>query len=340
MALAAASTLVGSSRRVDARLTDFRRSEVDLSADDTELGRAIAQLVLREFAAEAARHPHLPAIHASKSFLAGSLGRLTQEQPLDDIDTFVVMNGGGLRFADDLLSVFTVEGTVPNSLASDPRYKTGSWVSAERVVAELSVVAASLVEQKNYISEWSMGPKRKNLQLTVAGVNVDVVPVLHVTQQFGIDRYYLAAGQGSHQWTPTNPKEDQRRLSSLNQERAGELLGLIRLMKWWNANRNADRLKGIHLEVLVEEAVADWTPDRPLSSLRLLFPTLAKSVANPCPDPTGLGVNLDSSLSDADRASSLTMLALDSLHVLAAGVAAEGGNEDAALAQLADVFPL
>lgn len=111
----------------------------------------------------------------------------------------------------------------------------------------------------------------------------------------------MPEGRGGLFWKPTNPKEDQRRLSEQNQAQGGMLLPTVRMVKWWNQACNSHRLKGIHIEVMVERALAGQELEGIGHALHLAFLGIWNQLWSPCNDPTGLGPALDVNLSDSDR---------------------------------------
>jgi hypothetical protein len=115
-------------------------------------------------------------------------------------------------------------------------------------------------------------------------------------------------GGGQLHWKPTNPKEDQRLLTEANRAHNGELLKIIRMMKWWNVKHNQDRLKGIHLETIIVQLLDGQHLDGWANTLHFLFANLGGTVQIACGDPVGLGPSLDSKLTDQDRGASVAAI--------------------------------
>jgi len=74
-------------------LRDFLGRCVDLRSD---AGRAIRDSVIEGLQRISGEHG-FPLVLAGTSFGAGSFGRRTMAQPLDDIDIYLVLNAGGCR---------------------------------------------------------------------------------------------------------------------------------------------------------------------------------------------------------------------------------------------------
>ena len=323
---------------LDRDIESFARNHVDLDPTSTRYGRTLADYAMQAFAYEASRLPHLPRVYRSRSFLAGSLGRRTQEQPLSDIDVFLVFNADGTEMLKDgVREEVTMYGTSPNPLVSDSRYHDGAYISSLAVLQQFLPAARACITADGPFTEAGVGAKLRTLYLKADTINVDLV-LVELGETPVLDRYYLPNGDGM--WRASNPKEDQRRLSSMNQTQGGNLLTLVRLMKWWNKSKNAGRLKGIHLEVMIENALAGWNSTASFSALRLLIPALHDAVANSCNDPTGLGDPLDARLAIADRTLSQRALASDAEVIAEAGRYSDAGFDAAARDALRRIFPV
>jgi hypothetical protein len=118
------------------------------------------------------------------------------------------------------------------------------------------------------------------------------------------------------------------------------LLKIIRMMKWWNARHNHDRLKGIHLETLVVRSLDGRQLDGWANTLHFLFASLTHTVRAECPDPTGLGRPLDSTLSDQDRTASVSALLRAHSIAVQASEFAKANNNALALGAWQLLFPL
>jgi hypothetical protein len=131
---------------------------------------------------------------------------------------------------------------------------------------------------------------------------VDVVPVLTVDTLNG-QRYLLAGGSDTWKWRAANPKHDQLRLTEQDEHHGGLLLPTIRVMKAWNDFSCGHRLKSVHLEVLLACYVfKDVEIDSVVSGVVYALANLPTHLEHTCPDPTGLGYDLDISLHTDDRA--------------------------------------
>jgi hypothetical protein len=324
---------------VEGAFQRFSERSVDLGEPVTRFGREVADELIGTIETLGELANRFPVLIPGAGFIAGSLGRRTQEQPLDDVDIYLAMSAPGVRPSNNgvLLPFRAHSSSTTSPLVADPTLQVGNYISADAV---LNRVAA-------YLAHWypgdetGKGTRQKTCYVRRGGVNVDLTPVVwYSAEDVGIDQYWMPAGGGQVHWKPTNPKEDQRLLTAANQAHDGELLKVVRMMKWWNARRNYDRLKGIHLETIIVRQLVGKRLDGWANTLHYLFDTLRTSVMGPCPDPTGLGAPLDSTLQNPDRAISWTVLDTAYAQACAAMQAAERGDNGMCLRWWRAVFPL
>ena len=319
-------------------LDSFRHAKVDLTDDEMKLGRGLRDLVISGCEGISGTEG-FPLLLKGESFLAGSLGRQTQAQALDDVDLYLVMNSGGQNFHESD-GIWVLEGQTPGPLSNDLSLRWLGWVSADLVLARVAEGLARVPLVTEYNLPVGVNNKRQSAYITYGNINIDISPVVWARFDNRIDRYYMPQGHGSYAWKRTNPKEDQRRLSTQNQQQDGLLLPTIRMLKWWNDEKNGGRLKGILLETLTENGLRGMDLVGLAQALHLAFVSIHLALDSPpCEDPTDLGPPLDSTLSEADRQASIVAARTAHLHAIDAANAVNSGDSAGAVSAWANVFP-
>src|SRR5215212_2915367 len=114
----------------------FSAELVDLGQPTTRAGRMIAQSVIQTMEFVSNRDNNCPTIIAGESFIAGSLGRRTQAQPLDDIDVYLVMDAPTMRavVAGVALPLLAQFQSIITPLVSDPTLMSNGMISADAVL--------------------------------------------------------------------------------------------------------------------------------------------------------------------------------------------------------------
>lgn len=289
-------------RGLESRVAETRRATIDLTQAEMAKGRRIARAVVS--AVEAlSDNGHVPRLLAGEPFTAGSFGRRTQAQPLDDIDIFFPLDAAALQ-SQSPTGVPTPERLVSRSadhaLGCRAELWNATWLDSGKT---LDAAVAGLSKIALAATDIGKNPRGRCAHLTLEGINVDLVFVLWSDVTGAMDRYHLPSGAG-WAWRTANPKDDQRRLTEANRDQhSGLLLPTVRALKAWNDHVCSGRLKSIHLEVLAVEAIFSQVQiSSVVSALTYAFHQLGTALQRRCPDPTGLGPDLDANLHPDDRA--------------------------------------
>lgn len=136
--------------------------------------------------------------------------------------------------------------------------------------------------------------------------------------------------RGSDRWIRSRPDAHQRAAARADLVLAGNARALTRMLRAWNLRQGAP-LRGFHIEVMIWRALTR-PPAHELDGLQRLLDSLSQLVWERCPDPAGLGPDIDAGLSDRARVSRLLSEAAAALEGARRDEAA--GRPDAAWARL------
>jgi predicted nucleotidyltransferase len=202
----------------------------------------------------------------SKTFLSGSYSRNTAIRPLHDVDLFVVLG-----------AVSSNPPETPDEALKRVRKALGEpWPQKELPLLQHHSV---------------------HLEFTTKELEFDVVPAYQLP---GPQEVYLIPERHTGRWIRTNPRRHQE-LSTQANERAGKKLKpLIKAVKQWNRQQRSSPLGSFHLEAMSYGAFSA-PPVGYLEGLEALFTYLAQRVMRPCPDPAGLGADVDARMTDGQR---------------------------------------
>ncbi|GGO33940.1 hypothetical protein [Deinococcus humi] len=325
-------------RTIQAALDQFAVTRVDLDPTQVAEARRSRDFLKTSLVAAMNASPGLPRM-TGEVVQFGSFARRTKIRPLDDVDLMFVVEIGSITaqetwFRTGKTGEMTVEPT-PMGLYSlstgrvpvERRFLNDAGrVSSRAVVNE---VRARLGSVPQY-GRTEIKPDGAAIMLDLASRpwKFDVVPALPIVDLFGTTLYYLIPnGRGG--WQKTDPRRDAKRMTEANQRGGGRLLRLVRLVKYWNVQHGLP-LGSYHLETLCLSAFPWMMPSDPLAALQSCFTHIASAVYHTCPDPKGLGPDLDSHLSYAQRQriSSLAHSAAQTLQQ-AVGVAAWKSHQTA-----------
>lgn len=262
-------------------------------------------------------HTHIRDLLANKSqtdnkfpwlmegdYLSGSYARGTKLHPLDDIDVMIVMDGAGLFPTDKgaALSTHYIRG---NALGQRSPIHGHIGINGQldsRVI--LSLFQKALAERFPG-SVIKKNGQAVNVCFSSYGLGIDVVPCFHIVPHSTQDRemYYIPLGNGTADWLKTNPKTDEAISDLLHNKHDKRLKSIIKLLKYWNREKNAGRISSYHLETMAWH-VFHAHPSK-IGSLEegiiYFFENARPHLVGPCEDLTGLGEPVDRNLSFEDR---------------------------------------
>lgn len=241
-------------------------------------------------------------------FLSGSYARGTKLHPLDDIDVMLVLDGTGL-IPIGINTTHYVRGN-----AEGKNSPVHAHLGYDNLLNSHSVLDAfqKALAQSHADSKITKNEQAINVKLMSYNLGIDIVPCFHikpndVTQQ---DFYYIPLGNGSPGWLKTNPKIDAAISTRLHEKHNKKLKSIIKLLKYWNREKNADRIRSYHLET-VAWYIFHYHPSSITSmsgGLRYFFNNARPYLENSLAEISGFGGFVDTYLTPQDRQASLAIL--------------------------------
>lgn len=268
----------------------FRTTVVDLSEEQDAAADLSSFSILSRLKELAEDEPSFPRLKG-EALRFGSFARKTKCRPLDDIDLLIVLDGTHAeaqaidydRFGHELRATAGPLLRFTDSLTD----KVSSFKILDSIrdhLKDLRDIRADSVNRRL---------QAVRLQLDFRDWNFDLVPAVPIYAGGVLDGYLIPNGNGD--WWKTDPRLDHQQLKKAVERHGGLILRLIRIIKYWNAS-TSPRLGSYHLETLVIKVMAGegylLTSDLP-KLLETCFERLKKVVFKPCPDPKGIGPDLD-----------------------------------------------
>lgn len=234
-------------------------------------------------------------LEVKRDIISGSYSRNTAIRPLNDIDLF-----------------FILDEEAHADLRESPQ-------------ACLKAVQDALAEAYPNKEEPKLQKRSVNIEFSGTGIGYDVVPAF----DDGIpEGEYEIPDVDSDTWIRTNPEEHKRLSIEANKRAENKLKPLIKAAKHWN--REAGKLlPSFHLDVMSWSVFTAGPASYP-EGLFLLFDALSSAVMLPCPDPAGLGPDIDHGMTDTARTSAHKALKEAARHAkVALRLDTEGLTEEA-----------
>lgn len=272
----------------------FSKEIVNLDNDRTIKARRSRDWLIEQINL-ISRNDGFPSLYTEKNIFFGSFARKTKIRELDDIDIMVCLLADGSTYTDNSYFTENIEINVPNSnnilkrLCHDGSTRLNST----------KVINIFLKNIKN-IEQYSAAEIHKNqealtLKLKSYEWNFDIVPCFITTPDVEGKTYYVIP-DGRGYWKKTDPRIDRDNLTELNQNHDGNILNVIRLIKYWNRKRCI----GIKSSYLLENIVINYYKGISTKctqyidiEMKNVLKYLKTAIFNNIPDPKNIQGNLN-----------------------------------------------
>lgn len=232
---------------VNAAFSQFIQNEVDLDTTETKTARNSRDWLLSNIESLAQKQI-IPILYGGKSIKHGSFARNTKIRPLDDIDLMVCYSGnGGVYNTVTENKCYTIRFSSDRQVLSGLCDELGN-LNSRKVIENLKGALSDIYSYKK--ADIHRNQEAATLQLTSYPWNFDLVPCFMTTSDF----YLIPDGNGN--WKKTDPRIDQQRITKINQANNGQLLSLIRLMKYWKRQKWGNKISSYMFETMILDYVA------------------------------------------------------------------------------------
>lgn len=293
---------------IEAKLQELLDKEINLAQNHVSQGSTSHTYIRGLLANRSQKDSKFPWL-LDGDFLSGSYARGTKLHPLDDIDVMIVMDGQGLFPTDKgvQLTSHSIRGNAQNQHSPLHQHIGINNNLDSTVVLELFRKALLETFPDSKVTKHGQSV---NVHLSSYELGIDIVPCFHLVSHTPTtvrDMYYIPQGYSNPGWLKTNPKIDEEVSTFLHEKHNKKLKSVIKLLKYWNRVKNADRIRSYHLET-----IAWWTFHNHTSAItslsegvRYFFANARPYLENLCKDVTQLQDHVDTYMSYDDRVASL-----------------------------------
>ncbi len=278
----------------------FQTKIVDLERATTKRGLASRSYLFKQIKGLATKYSDFPKLKGGYiSF--GSFARRTKTRPLDDIDLMALLDGKGIRVEMSYrqkASGYGVNMTpVCHVILTDPLSPLQSFVDDKGFINSIKILNR-IKAHLAHIDRYKKAEKNRRMQAVTLKLktlpwNFDIVPAIPVHDyQNKVTHFLIPDGQGN--WIRTNPKIDAKSLTVVNTKHKGELLPVLRMLKYWNGRQHKPKLLSYYFETLVVQTFqyAPTITSYP-AAIAYFFQHCPNYLMSSCPDPKQLGEALD-----------------------------------------------
>jgi hypothetical protein len=225
-----------------------------------------------------------PGIYKEKNIFFGSFSRSTKKRPLDDIDIMICLKADGCTYNEYNSKI---EINVPETATRFLEFinEGTNVLNSRKLINSFVTKLAGIPQYKN--AEIKRNQEAATLNLESYDWIFDIVPCFFTKEDSDGKTFYIIP-DGLGNWKKTDPKLDSKRLSNLNATHAGNILNVIRAVKYWN-NRPTMPTMGSYL---LENMILDYYSEKTTVASKFVemelvdaFLEIHKRVSKPVIDP-------------------------------------------------------
>lgn len=264
---------------------EFMKDTVNLRKSDTDDARASRDWLIgkiNDFEKDDVFPVSYPAIHIA----FGSFARRTKIRPLDDIDLMFGLSAQRATY-NILSDRITLTSSGNGSRLHRYRHPGADTICSVRI---LNAFKTHLQD----IAQYAQADIRRNqeavtLKLVSKDWNFDIVPCF-ITSEDVFGRTYYLIPDGNGHWKFTDPRKDRDRVTSINVQNDGNVLNVIRAVKYWQRRATMPSMSSYLLETLILDYYTDRTSCSPFVDMELeaLMRHLGLLVKYSVNDPKGI----------------------------------------------------
>ena len=240
-------------KNINTAFSNFIKDFVNLDSDRTSKARSSRNWLIDQIKSIESKNDDFPKLYKDKNIFFGSFARNTKIRELDDIDLMICLNANGTTYNECSNYTKNIELNVPDSYATLKGlcHDNSTRLNSTKVINRFK-------KHINSIPQYSSAEIHKNmealtLKLSSYEWNFDIVPCFFTAKDSQGKTFYIIP-DGNGYWKKTDPRIDRDNITTLNQTFDGNLLNVIRLVKYWNREKSI----GINSSYLLETMIINF----------------------------------------------------------------------------------
>ena len=227
----------------DVFLTDY----VNLDLNLTRLARSSRNWLLSQIHSFPIKDSTFPRLYSEKDIFFGSFARRTKKRELDDIDIMIALNAEGSIYHEltDRIEIYI----------SDSAHRLQALCYDNTNILSSRKVINKLISLLNQVPQYKKAEIKRDSEAAILDLQsyhwkFDLVPCFFTNKDWrNRDYYFIPDGQGH--WKKTDPRIDRQKVCDINQLHDGNILNVIRLMKYWNRRPTMPSMSSYLIENMI-----------------------------------------------------------------------------------------
>jgi len=280
-------------RTVNEAFNVFLENYVNLDPKETCLARRSRDWLISQIHSFPVKDKEFPNLYSERDILFGSFARRTKKRELDDIDIMIALSAEGSYYNEFTDNIAIYVHPSADKLKAFC-YENTNILNSRKVINKFISLLGGVSQYGK--SDIKRNKEAATLNLTSYTWTFDIVPCFFtVKDQFNRDYYLIPDGNGN--WKKTDPRIDRQRFTDTNQLHNGNLLNVIRLMKYWNKRPTMPSMPSYLIEnMILDYYAAQYEKASQYLDLEVikLLPYIRNAIFLEVNDPKGIQGNINS----------------------------------------------
>lgn len=240
-------------KNINTAFSNFMKDFVNLDPDRTSTARSSRDWLIGQINSIESEKEDFPKLYKDKNIYFGSFARNTKIRELDDIDLMICLSANGTTYNEYSSYTDNIELIVPDSYTTlkDLCHDNSNRLNSTKVINRFKKYIDSVPQYSK--AETHKNMEALTLKLSSYEWNFDIVPCFFTTEDSQGNTFYIIP-DGKGYWKKTDPRIDRDNVTTLNQNLGGNLLNVIRLVKYWNRENSI----GIDSSYLLETMIINF----------------------------------------------------------------------------------
>lgn len=234
-------------KTVTSAFNEFLKEKVNLDSEVSSTARSSRNWLIDQIHKFIDKDEYFPTFYKDIDTGFGSFARKTKKRELDDIDIMIGLSGQGstyCEYSDRIEIVVPDSATTLKKLCND----NTDILNSRKVINKFISNLEKIDQYKK--AEIRLNQQAAVLNLTSYTWSYDIVPCFLTKEDIYGKTYYLIP-DGKGNWMKTDPRIDRERVSTVNQRLNGNVLNVIRIMKYWNKRPTMPSMQSYLLENMI-----------------------------------------------------------------------------------------
>lgn len=270
----------------------FLKNNVNLDPEQTKSARKSRDWLIGQISLFPGKDLNFPRLYSEKNIAFGSFARCTKKRELDDIDQMITLNAEGSNYNEltNRIEIYVPDSAYKLKLLC---FDNTNILNSRKVINKFISLLGNVPQYQE--ADINRNQEAATLNLKSYTWTFDIVPCFF-TQPNWINKDYYLIPDGRGYWKKTDPRIDRQRVTDINQSHDGNVLNVIRLMKYWNKRLTMPSMSSY----LIENLILDYYSARFNKATKFVdleIPNLLNHIQSriyyPVNDPKGIQGNIN-----------------------------------------------